>query len=211
MCEVIVLFNGYSLRLENGTMKANCSCTLIKASKNIIVDTMTAWDREKIIEALKQHNITPDKIDYVVCTHSHADHIGNNNLFLNAEHIIGTCIHRGEIFLEKNLKDEAYEICPGVKIIATPGHTAEDVTVLVQSTTSGKSVWFAITGDLFEKEEDILIPSIWKELGTVELQRDQSHWRSYIINFADFIIPGHGPMFSVTNDMRKIIKNQEVC
>ena len=52
MCEVIVLFNGYSTKLGNEIMKANCSCTLIKASKNIIVDTMTAWDREKIVQGV---------------------------------------------------------------------------------------------------------------------------------------------------------------
>lgn len=63
-------------------------------------------------------------------------------------------------------------------------------------------------GDLFEKEEDILNPFIWKELGTKELQKVQSHMRSYIINLANFIIPGHGPMFVVTNDMKRIIKNQ---
>ncbi|XP_003695694.1 metallo-beta-lactamase domain-containing protein 1 [Apis florea] len=207
MCKVIVLFDGYSIKLDDGTMKANCTCTLIKASKNIIVDTMTAWDREKIIQALTKHNITPDKIDYVVCTHSHADHIGNNNLFINAEHIIGTCVHRGELFFDKDLKN-GYQICPEVKVIATPGHTMDDVTVLVETTVSEKPTCFAITGDLFEKEEDILNPFIWKELGTKELQKVQSHMRSYIINLANFIIPGHGPMFVVTNDMKRIIKNQ---
>nr|XP_033339615.1 metallo-beta-lactamase domain-containing protein 1-like [Megalopta genalis]XP_033339616.1 metallo-beta-lactamase domain-containing protein 1-like [Megalopta genalis] len=210
MCEVIVLFDGYSEKLENEIMKANCSCTLIKASKNVIVDTMTAWDKDKIIQALNRHNITPDEIDYVVCTHSHADHIGNNNLFLNAEHIIGTCVHRGEMFFGPKFEnDSAYEICPEVKVIATPGHTSEDVTVLAQRTVSKKSTCYAITGDLFEKEEDILNPSIWRDLGTEELQKDQSHWRSYVINIAEFIIPGHGPMFRVTNEMRKIVTDQE--
>ncbi|OAD62304.1 Metallo-beta-lactamase domain-containing protein 1 [Eufriesea mexicana] len=207
MCEVIVLFNGYSTKLDDRTMKANCSCTLIKATKNIIVDTMTAWDREKIIQALTEHNITPEEIDYVVCTHSHADHIGNNNLFINAEHIIGTCIHRGDLFFDKNLKN-GYKICPEVEVIATPGHTADDVTVLVEASISEKSTCFAITGDLFEKEADILNPSIWKELGTKELQKIQSHMRSYVINLANFIIPGHGPMFVVTDEMRQIIKHQ---
>ncbi|XP_076752573.1 metallo-beta-lactamase domain-containing protein 1 [Xylocopa sonorina] len=208
MCEVIVLFSGYSTKLDDGTMKANCSCTLIKASKNIIVDTMTAWDREKIIQALAEHNVTPDKIDYVVCTHSHADHIGNNNLFLNAEHIVGTCVHRGELFFDRSFKNGEYQICPEVKVITTPGHTPDDVSVLIETTISGKSICFAITGDLFEKEEDIQNPSIWKELGTSELQKTQSHMRSLIINLANFIIPGHGQMFAVTNDMRNTIKNQ---
>lgn len=52
MCEVVVLFEGYSKELDDGKMDANCSCTLIKGSKLIIVDTMTAWDREKIIEGI---------------------------------------------------------------------------------------------------------------------------------------------------------------
>jgi len=56
MCEIIVLFDGYSKELDNGTMDANCTCTLIKGSKLIIVDTMTAWDRERIIEG-KQNRI----------------------------------------------------------------------------------------------------------------------------------------------------------
>lgn len=32
--------------------------------------------------------------------------------------------------------------------------------------------------------------------------------RSHVIDMANFIIPGHGPMFNVTDDMRKTIKNQ---
>lgn len=61
---------------------------------------------------------------------------------------------------------------------------------------------------MFEKEEDILTPSIWKSLGTPELLKSQSVMRSRIINLADFIIPGHGPMFRVTDTMREIVKSQ---
>jgi len=56
MCEIIVLFDGYSKQLDDGMMDANCTCTLIKGSKLIIVDTMTAWDRERIIDG-KQNKI----------------------------------------------------------------------------------------------------------------------------------------------------------
>lgn len=49
MTKVIVLFEGYAKELEDGKMDANCSCTLIKGEKIIIVDTMTAWDKNKII------------------------------------------------------------------------------------------------------------------------------------------------------------------
>lgn len=50
---IYVLYNGYSYLSENSTiMKANCTCSLIKGPNNIIIDTMTAWDREKILEGL---------------------------------------------------------------------------------------------------------------------------------------------------------------
>lgn len=53
MSEVIVLFDGYSAMSGKDQMSANCSCTLIKGVNNIIVDTMTAWDSEKILTGMR--------------------------------------------------------------------------------------------------------------------------------------------------------------
>lgn len=36
--------------------------------------------------------MTPEDITWVVSTHGHSDHLGNNNLFLKAKHIVGTNI-----------------------------------------------------------------------------------------------------------------------
>lgn len=47
--EVHVLHDGYSKMTDNG-MVANCTCTLIKGPKNIVVDTMTPWDKDRIVE-----------------------------------------------------------------------------------------------------------------------------------------------------------------
>lgn len=49
MSDVFVLYDGYSTMCAKDQMIANCSCTLITGSHNIIVDTMTAWDSEKIL------------------------------------------------------------------------------------------------------------------------------------------------------------------
>ena len=135
MTSVHVLFDGFSQIINEKMMLANCTCTLIKTKNlNIIVDTMTAWDRDKILDGknvlknvsillilgfsnfflflinfifpeLKNHDLSADEINYVICTHSHADHIGNNNLFLNAEHIVGLSANFGEKFYERNIKE----------------------------------------------------------------------------------------------------------
>jgi hypothetical protein len=53
--EVHVLYDGYSRMTDEG-MVANGTCTLIKGPKLIIVDTMTPWDKEKIIAGIIYHD-----------------------------------------------------------------------------------------------------------------------------------------------------------
>lgn len=36
--------------MDNGSMLANCTCTLLKGQYNIIVDTMTPWNKGIIID-----------------------------------------------------------------------------------------------------------------------------------------------------------------
>lgn len=198
--EVKVLFPGYSKLTSDNVMLANCSCTLIKGPPHCIVDTMTAWDSSKIVEALKLSNLTPDDISYVICTHGHSDHIGSNHLFRKALHFVGFSISQGEkYFLKPDFSEgEEYEISKLIKVVPTPGHTLQDVSVIVNT---GKNT-YAITGDLFEKEEDIEDESIWISAGSDNetLQREN---RRKVMRIADYIIPGHGPMFKVTNSYQK--------
>lgn len=68
----------------------------------LLVFNLNEFIKSKLIFlGLSENGLIPDDINIVICTHSHADHIGNNNLFANAEfHMIGTCIHKGTIFSE---------------------------------------------------------------------------------------------------------------
>ncbi|XP_069678183.1 metallo-beta-lactamase domain-containing protein 1 isoform X2 [Periplaneta americana] len=159
--EVFVLYDGYSKTQEFG-MKANCTCTLLKGKKNVIVDTMTPWDKDKIVEALSHRGLACSDIDYVVCSHGHSDHVGNNNLFLKAKHIVG---------FEVSFTDHYFI------------HPFE-------------------TGDLFEREEDIADPSIWKYIAGSSDPEKQEQNRNKILQIADWIVPGHGPMFQVTAQMK---------
>lgn len=191
---VHVLFDGYSEPTEAGATLANCTCTLITGPKNIIVDTMTAWDGPKLRAALENHKLIPDDINWVICTHGHSDHVGCNYMFQNAKHVVGFSYSHKDIYFEHDFSaGNPLIIDDGLKVVPTPGHTLQDVTVVVQTPDKGT---VAITGDLFEKEEDLQDASIWKAAGS-DNEELQERNRKMILELARWIVPGHGPMFSV--------------
>lgn len=160
----------------------------------MIVDTMTAWDGSKLESALALHQISCKDINFVVNTHGHSDHIGCNYLFPQALHIVGHCISHKDTYFNHDFKaGEVYCINEYISIMPTPGHTMQDVSVIIES-DKGTVV---VTGDLFEREADLLDDNIWKNAGTdsEELQKTN---RARILEIADYIVPGHGPMFKVS-------------
>lgn len=204
--KVEVLYSGYSF-MEDGKMRANCSCTLIKGPVNVIVDTMTAWDKDKILSGLAKHGINCEDINYAIGTHGHSDHLGNLNLFTGAKHIVGfTVSHKDEFFIHPFETGESYKIDDHLQIIPTPGHTTADVSVVVKTEDLGTVV---IAGDLFEHEKDIDDPSLWKYVAGSEKPELQEKHRNEMLLLGDYIIPGHGPMFKVTPHMKNIATGKE--
>ncbi|KAK6645460.1 hypothetical protein RUM43_001737 [Polyplax serrata] len=191
--EVFVLHEGYSKITESG-MIANCTCTLIKGTKNIIVDTMTPWDREFILEKILSHGLKPEDVNFVVSTHGHSDHCGNNNLFLDAVHIVGYSISYKNFYEDFSFETQGdYKIDEYVRIIPTPGHTLAHVSVAV---VTSKNETIVVAGDLFENKDDLNDETIWKNAGS-ENETEQEKSRKKILKIADYIIPGHGEMFKV--------------
>lgn len=56
-------------------------------------------------------------------------------------------------------------------------------------------------GDLFEKEEDIDDDMLWRIAGSID-ERLQRRNRYAVAKRANWIVPGHGPMFRVSDAMR---------
>ncbi|XP_065347316.1 uncharacterized protein LOC135944368 [Cloeon dipterum] len=195
---VKVLNVGYSRVTDEAaqTMHANCTVTFIKGCKfNILVDTMTAWDGAKLLALLEGIQVKPEDIDFVICTHGHSDHTGCNYLFTNAAHFLGQAVQRAEKYETTPLQNgNDYVIEPSVKVVSTPGHTMDSVTVLVETGPDAFGL-VAVTGDLFEREEDIVCPELWRDVAGSENPKLQEQNRSKILQQADYIIPGHGPMF----------------
>ena len=62
------------------------NCYLTKsAGKNILIDTSGEENRQELTSDLSKMHANPEKIDIVLITHLHYDHIGNIELFENAK------------------------------------------------------------------------------------------------------------------------------
>lgn len=187
---VRVLKPGYTVQVGPAQLRADGTITLVTGRINILVDTGGPWNKDFLLSALESLGISPQDISFVVCTHGHSDHTGNINLFPDAVLISSHDICKGDLYTIHDFS-EPYVIYEGIEVITTPGHTRQDVSVIVR-TESGV---VAITGDLFENKADLDDESLWKTMS--ELPEEQQASRGRILKLADFIIPGHGDIFPV--------------
>lgn len=106
-----VLKVGYCLPQPDGTFRADCTISLMMGPRTILVDTGGPWDRHFLQMKLKEKDLEPDDVSYVIGTHGHSDHIGNLNLFPSATTIVGYDISQGDRYLPNKLAEgQAYSI-----------------------------------------------------------------------------------------------------
>ncbi|MGV8088737.1 MAG: MBL fold metallo-hydrolase [Methanothrix sp.] len=186
---IYLLKPGSILRDQAGNiLDARSSVTLIESDiGRIIVDTGQEGDEEEILKALADLGLEGSDIDIIVNTHSHPDHCANNRLFSRA--------------LRMYPKD-GEEIASGVRVLATPGHSPDSISVLVDAAIhppGGDGMASAtrrvvIAGDAlptlgnFQKR---VPPAVHydRALAVASMNR--------IIEMADMVLPGHDRPFSV--------------
>lgn len=198
MAEVKVLIEGeHRGSSKEGGLYVSSTVTLIKSDKNIIVDAGSFIDKNKIIEALKKEGLTTEDINIIVLTHTHLDHTANTQLFKNAEaylrHSGGNPGTAWEINSHKirSLSLDNLEIAKDVKIIFTPGHTPDVISVVVK-TDKGTIV---VAGDAVMAHEGKLVEPTDKVFcWNLEKLRES---RKKIIDMADYVIPGHCGLIEV--------------
>ncbi|HEY4332663.1 MAG TPA: MBL fold metallo-hydrolase [Ilumatobacteraceae bacterium] len=164
------------LLVEGGRMPVNVHL-IDHPDGRILVDTgMTELhdavaDMDPILTPLTDHPLDLATIDLVVNTHLHFDHCGGNHLFA------GTPIHVQRQELDDALNEDEYtvrewvqapgvdyvqhdgdfELLPGVRVVATPGHTRGSQVVVVDADggpvviAGDTAVWF---GELDEPTND---------------------------------------------------------
>jgi glyoxylase-like metal-dependent hydrolase (beta-lactamase superfamily II)/rhodanese-related sulfurtransferase len=90
------------------------------------------------------------KITHIIETHLHADHV-SGNIDLAARTGADVYVHEasGAEYEHKSLKhDDVIELGNiRLRVMHTPGHTPESITLLVSDTTRAEEPWLALTGD----------------------------------------------------------------
>ena len=159
---------------ESGRMRGSIHALIIETpDRTIVVDTCVGNDKERgnppwnqlqttFLADLEAAGYAPDRIDNVLCTHLHVDHVGWNTMlvdgkwqptFPNARYLMG----RGEfehwnavdVDSTKQIMSDSvlpvfdaglvdlvetdHKICDEVSLIPTVGHSPGHVTVLIQS------------------------------------------------------------------------------
>ena len=123
----------------------DCNVYFLDFAKKIIIDTGKPNTSAFVAKELKQ-KIDPEKIDLVIFTHFHYDHIGNFSLFSNAKYYasqleIDACKKDafGAILNEEVVEKFTARVLPiesitdsllagfGLEVIRTPGHTVGSI------------------------------------------------------------------------------------
>jgi glyoxylase-like metal-dependent hydrolase (beta-lactamase superfamily II) len=182
MAEVKVLVKGYTT--AGSEEEKTCATISLVKDKDILMvcDPGVLDNQEILIEALKKEGLSVKDINYVFITHSHIDHYRNIGMFPNAKTLEYYGIWEGGTVddWEENFTDD-------IKIIKTPGHNYDGLTLLVKTE---KGV-VAICGDVFWNENGPKNDPYASDVDKLEESRKK------VLEMADWIVPGHADMFRV--------------
>lgn len=150
----------------------------------LIVDPGTVPSRAAILDPLAELGVTPEEITDVVLSHHHPDHTLNVALFPGARvHDHWATYTDGDLWI--NPEHPERDLSGSVRLLATPGHTPQDLTTVV-ATPDGLAalthLWWSSDGP---PEDPTATDPAALHAG-----------RERILALADLIIPGHGTPFT---------------
>ncbi|MER7762799.1 MBL fold metallo-hydrolase [Streptomyces sp. NPDC097619] len=181
-----ILTTGYTLSTGPGV--AATVSYIRDGDHHVIVDPGMVAGRDRILGPLAALGVSAEDITDVVLSHHHPDNTMNVGLFGHARIHDHKAIYENDQWTDRDA--EGHELTPSLRLIRTPGHSAEDITLLA-GTAEGVT---AFVGDLW-----------WRPDGPVQdpVSPDQAVLRASrrrVLATAATIVPGHGPAFPATQD-----------
>jgi glyoxylase-like metal-dependent hydrolase (beta-lactamase superfamily II) len=180
--DVHVLHEGY-VGLDGDEERVSGTVTLIADSGAVIVvDPGMVPSRAALLTALRSHGFEPEAVTDVVFSHHHPDHTVNAALFPAARIHDHWAVYQADRWVSRGA--DGVQLSPSVRLLRTPGHTAEDIST-VSATADGVYVcthaWWTAKGP----KNDPLATDAAALAASREL----------LLSFATVIIPGHGAPF----------------
>ena len=149
----------------------------------IVVDPGMVAGRGRILDPLARLGVDPAVVTDVVLSHHHPDHTLNAALFERARVHDFWAIYEGDTWTDRPA--DGFALSPSVRLMATPGHTAQDITTLADTgdgLAACTHLWWSQQGPLVDplaEDQDLL---------------DRS--RARLLELAPaLIVPGHGAPF----------------
>ena len=179
---VYVLHEGYVGRDGDDERVAGTVTLILDGGAVIVVDPGMVASRRDLLAALTAHGPGPEDVTDVVFSHHHPDHTVNAALFPAARIHDHWAMYVGDRWVDRDAHGLA--LAPSVRLLRTPGHTAEDISTVAST-----------LGDVF-----VCTHAWWGAGGPAEdpLGSDAAALhasRDLLLSFASVIVPGHGAAF----------------
>jgi glyoxylase-like metal-dependent hydrolase (beta-lactamase superfamily II) len=181
MTSVHLLHAGYS-----GERTASTIALVRDADALIVVDPGMVADRGLILDPLRALGVEPEAVTHVFLSHHHPDHTINIALFRNAEVVDFWARYIDDLWID--LPGDGYQLSPRTELWLTPGHTAEDASLIVRADDGV----YAMTHLWWHADRTPEIDPVADDQAALEANRAR------VLAVADVVIPGHGAPFKVS-------------
>ncbi len=183
MTEFHVLSDGYVL--DDGERVGSTVGFVRDGEALVVIDPGMVASRSAILDPLAALGVRPEDVTDVVLSHHHPDHTLNAALFPNARVHDHWAWYQDDRWVEREAED--FEVSAGVGLLATPGHTAQDISTAIRSDDGlvvCTHLWWMASGP----PEDPLA----EDLAMLHENRE----RVLALPGLTLIVPGHGPAFA---------------
>ena len=180
MTSVDLLHPGYT-----GHRVASSVVLVRDADARIIVDPGMVANRSLILDPLAALGVAPETVTHVFLSHHHPDHPINCALFPNAEVVDFWARYKDDLWLDHD--GDGYHLAPNTQLWLTPGHTEEDITLVVRA----DDAVYAMTHLWWHEDRTPDVDPLGDDQAAIE------RGRARVLAAADIVIPGHGAAFRI--------------
>ncbi|GAA1975211.1 hypothetical protein GCM10009798_40560 [Nocardioides panacihumi] len=156
---------------------------ILDVGRAVIVDPGMVADRRRILDSLRDHRVDAGDVGDVVFSHHHPDHTLNAALFEHARFHDFWAMYQGDVWTDRPA--DGFQVSPSIRLMATPGHTAQDITTLVDTAeglVACTHLWWSEQGPAIDPR--------------AEDQEALERSRAAVLELGPvLIVPGHGAPF----------------